>query len=487
MNSGKKVDLFHIFWKILPFLGLVIWGALCVTNNLWYDEGYTAALISHPLRELIQITAQDVHAPFYYILLKGFYILCGGGTHFWSLKLFSLLFMTAYLFLGKYGVKKIFDEQTAVYFMLFSLMMPSMCVQAGNARMYAMGLFFFTAAGLLACDILQKSTGKKWILFCLCSIGSVYSHTFTMIQTFILYLILLGALLWHKRYALLKWYLGSGLAVAVCYAAWLSVIYRQMQSKITSAGANEELFIPNMYTLMDYCKEWFSAMDTPITLVIYLGMGLTVFLGYYAVDSIRDSRRGNGRYIPAWGMGLLGMTALIGALLSYYVTPCFLGRYIFSGFGALALWYAVGMRQIASPRIKTAVVLVFLLCFVLQYRSELQLEYDRGLQEYQEFYEDNIQEDDVIMATDIHTLYLNIYHPKQQYMAYGYLPPFSPFRNTTVFTEWEQMADVAGEIWLYAFADRDLPNFSPYYGCEPMFSFHYMYYDFVIYRLVPAQ
>ena len=113
-------------------------------------------------------------------------------------------------------MKRLYDEQTSVYFMLFSVLMPSMCVQAGNARMYAMGLFFFTATGLLACDILRQSTGKKWILFCLCSIGSVYSHTFSMIETLILYLILLGALLWQKRYSLLKWYLGSGLAVAVC-------------------------------------------------------------------------------------------------------------------------------------------------------------------------------------------------------------------------------------------------------------------------------
>ena len=482
MNSGSQKKLFHILWNIFPYFGLVIWGALCVTNNLWYDEGYTAALISHPLKELVHITAQDVHAPFYYILLKGFYTLCGGGTHFWSLKLFSLLFMAGYLFVGKYGVKKIFDEQTAVYFMFFSLMMPSMCVQAGNARMYAMGLFFFTAAGLLACDILQESTGKKWILFCLCSIGSVYSHTFTMIETFILYLILLGALLWQKKYSLLKWYLGSGMAVAVCYMAWLLVIYQQMQSRIASAGADMEMFIPNMYTLIDYCKEWFSAMDTPITPVIYLGMALTLFLGYYAVDSMR----GSGHYVPAWGMGILGLTALAGCLLSYYVTPCFLGRYIFAGFGALALWYAVGMRQIVSRKIKTAVALVFLLCFVQQYRSELQLEYDKGLQEYQAFYEDNVQADDLIMATDIHALYLNIYHPEQRYMAYGYLPSFSPFQNTAVFTEWEQLADVTGEIWLYAFAERNLPGFSPYYNCEPVFQFHYMYYDFVIYRLVPA-
>ena len=168
-------------------------------------------------------------------------------------------------------------------------------------------------------------------------------------------------------------------------------------------------------------------MDTPITLVVYLGMALTLFLGYYAVDGMR---RGGSR-IPAWGMGILGLTALMGCLLSYYVTPCFLGRYIFPGFGALALWYAAGMRQISSRRIRAAVMLTFLICFVMQYRSESGLEYDRGLAEYQKFYEENVQEEDLIMATDIHTLYLNVYHPERPYMVYGYLPSFSPFQNTT--------------------------------------------------------
>ena len=336
--------------------------------------------------------------------------------------------------------------------------------------MYAMGLFFFTAAALLACGILRRSSTVKWILFCLCSIGSVYSHTFSMLETFILYLILLGALLYRKKYTLLKWYLGSGLAVAACYMSWLLVVYRQMQSRIAATGANEQLFVPDMYTLMDYCKEWFSAMDTPIMSVIYLGIALTLFLGYYAVDRMRSSKC----YVPGWGLGILGLTALTGGLLSYYVTPCFLGRYIFPGFGALALLYAVGMGQISSRRIRAAVLLVFLFCFVSQYRSELKLEYDKGLQEYEAFYESNVGPEDVIMATDIHPLLLSVYHPDRQYMGYGYLPPFSPFQNTTVFTQWEQLQDVTGDIWLYGFADRDMPGFSPYYSLEQAFSFHYM-------------
>lgn len=458
-------------------------GGISLTENLWYDEGYTAALVSHSVRELVEITSKDVHAPFYYILLKAFYTLCGGGRNYWSLKLFSLLFMTAYLFLGKYEVKKLYDEQTAVYFMLFSILMPSMCVQAGNARMYAMGLFFFSATGFLACEILRCSSLKKWILFCICSICSVYSHTFTMLETFLLYLIFLAVLIYQKKYALLKWFFGSGILTAACYAGWLTVLWRQFAGRATALGGNGELFIPNLYTLMDYCKDWFSASETPITLVVYLGMALTLFLGYFAVDQMRSS----GCYIPAFGLGVVGLCALIGCLLSYYVTPCFLGRYVFTGFGALAVWYAAGMRKIRSLKIKAAVLLVFFLCFGLQYRSELRLEYDQGLREYEAFYEENIRPEDLIMATEIHTLYLNIYHPERRYMVYGYLEPFSPFQNTTVFTEWEQLEDVGGDIWLFALEDRDLPGFAPYYGYGDAFRFHFMYYDFVIYRLLPLE
>ena len=31
----------HLIWRFLPLAGAVIWGSLCITNNLWYDEAYS--------------------------------------------------------------------------------------------------------------------------------------------------------------------------------------------------------------------------------------------------------------------------------------------------------------------------------------------------------------------------------------------------------------------------------------------------------------
>ena len=50
---------YHLLRNILPVIGLIIWGAFGITENLWYDEAYSAALISHTPGEIISITKRN--------------------------------------------------------------------------------------------------------------------------------------------------------------------------------------------------------------------------------------------------------------------------------------------------------------------------------------------------------------------------------------------------------------------------------------------
>ncbi len=477
----KKIKInYHFWWRVLPFIGLIVWGALCLTRQLWYDEAYSASMISHSWFDLAMITAKDDHSPFYYFLLKLFYHLFGGGTNFWSLKLMSLIFMMGYLMLGMFYVRKLFNEKISVHFMLFSILMPIMAVQAGNVRMYAVALFFITLTGLTAYDIFLEPTRKKWIVFCLASLCGVYCHTFSMIQTFFLYLLFWGAILFTKKKHLIKGFFTSGIVVAILYSPWLWVTYHQMQLRILNdSGGRSKESIPTIYTFMDYCKEWFSAMETPIPIVIFAGMGLMLVLGYYAVDWMRQ----NKNYVPGMGMAAIGLTALFGVLASIYVNPCFLGRYAFPGFGAVALLYAVGMSQIQSKKIKTGVVIVALGCFLLQYSSELSLEYDNGLKTYEKFIEENVGPNDSIMGPSEHTIFLNVYHPDLQYYIYGYKLYSLPFKNTDSFTDWSQLEERDGNVWYICFEGATPDKMEERYDYEEGISFHYMYYDFVIYKL----
>ncbi len=480
MLTKKFVPDYRFWWRVLPFIGVLVWGALCITNNLWYDEAYSASMVSRSWWDLIYITAVDDHSPFYYVLLKLFYHLCGGGTHFWSLKLFSLLFMTGYLLLGKYYVRKLFGEKVSVWFLFFSITMPIMAVQAGNVRMYAAALFFMTLAGLTACDLYREPTRKKWWILCGASICTVYCHTFAMIQMVWIWLLFLGAILVGKKRKLIKSYFITGVTVALVFSPWLVVTFMQMRLRIRyDSGGRSAEALPGIYTLIDYCKEWFSALETPIAPVMLCGMGIVIFLGYYAVDSMRRSKE----FAAGLGVAAIGLTALTGVLVSYYVNPCFLGRYAFPGFGSLALLCGVGMANIDSRKIKTGVMVLGISSFLWQYSSELSLEYDPGLQVYDEFYEENIKEGDCIVGPVEHTIFLNVYHPDTQYYLNGYKRYSLPFVNTDAFTDWEQLESREGNVWYLCFEGSEPTPLAERYEYEEALRFHFMYYDFVMYRM----
>lgn len=476
----KNLCSTHFWWKILPLVGIVVWGAFCLSNNLWYDEAYSASMVSLSWKDLVYITAVDDHSPFYYVILKLFYHLFGGGTHFRALKLFSVLCMAGYLLLGKYYVRRLFGETVSVWFLFFSVTMPIMTVQAGNVRMYPLALFCMTLTGLTAVDLFRDPDRKKWWIFCLASVGTVYCHTFAMIQTVILYLLFLGAILVKKKYHLIRSYFINGITVALIFSPWLVVTFLQMRLRIRyDSGGRSQEAIPTLYTLMDYCKEWFSALETPIVPVVFFGMGILIFLGYYAVDKMRREKE----FAPGLGAAAIGLTALAGALISYYINPCFLGRYAFPGFGSLALFYAFGMTEISSRKIRAGVMVIVIGCFLLQYRSELALEYDPGLKEYEAFFEENIGEEDCIVGPVEHTIFLNVYHPDRQYFLNGYKRYSLPFANTEAFTDWEQLA--GKNVWYICFQGSEPTPLSERYTYEEAISFHYMYYDFVIYRMIP--
>ena len=83
-HNFTENNMWALLWHGLPVAALLLWGAFCITNSLWYDEAYSASMVSLPWKRLIYITATDDHSPFYYVLLKSFYHLCGGGNHFWA-------------------------------------------------------------------------------------------------------------------------------------------------------------------------------------------------------------------------------------------------------------------------------------------------------------------------------------------------------------------------------------------------------------------
>lgn len=477
MEYTKKWEQW--LWHALPIVALLLWGAFCITDQLWYDEAFSAGLVMQPWRKLLYITAVDDHSPFYYALLKLFYHLCGGGTHFKILKLFSLLFMIGYMLLGKYYVSRLFNREISVWFMLFSLCMPIMSVQAGNVRMYSMALFFMTLTGLLAYDIYREESRRKWTLFVLSSICIVYCHTFAMIQAVWLYLIFMAALIHSRQFGKLKRFFVSGAVVSLIFSPWLVVTFKQMQLRMKyDTGSAEEL--AGIRALADYCREWFSAVETPIGLVMYLGMGLAAVLAVSAVLWMRREKS----YAPALGAAAFVLTSLTGFLVSVFVNNCFLGRYAFPGFGFIMLVYAVGMCRMRKSWVRGCILAVAFVCLALQYQSELALEYDGGLEAYESFFAEQVGEEDVFIGPYGHTVFLSVYHPERVYYLGGYVPVDLSFPNLEPCYDIGQLVRERETVWYITFAGDSPDGVEEGLSFEEAAAFHYMYYDFVIYRML---
>ena len=498
----------ELLWSVIPPIGIVLWGALCVTDNLWYDEAYSAALVALPFTKMLYITAVDAHSPFYYTMLKVVYALSGGGTHFFVLKIFSLAFMSGYLFLGKYYVRKLFDREISVWFMIFSILFPIMSVQAGNVRMYAVALFFMTLMGLSSFDFYKKPTLTKWIVFCLASICTVYCHTFAMIQAFWFYILFFVVLLLGKKKELIKGYLICGVAVSVAFSPWLFVTARQMMLRMRyDTGSMQEK--ASLNSIFMYATEWFSALETPIFSVIIMEGLLCLVLLVLGFLYIKKQKE----YLPLMGIGALFLTIMTGFLISVFVNNCFLGRYAFPGFGFLMLMLALGMKEIGSlfinrettsdeeGRTKESVsketcrkritffgsaliCMVALIAFLMQYASEVQLEFDQGRNSFDAFMAE-VKEEDMVLCSFAHTGFLSVYYPDREFYIDGYKPYKMPFENVIQLDSHSELSKVKGSIWYMHFLDSTPTEFEGYTLVKTG-EFHYMYYDFVIYRLFPA-
>jgi len=67
-------------------------------------------------------------------------------------------------------------------------------------------------------------------------------------------------------------------------------------------------------------------------------------------------------------------------------------------------------------------------------------------------------------------------------MAYGHLDEWMPFNVDSVFTEWEQLEDISGTLW---YIGKDPGLLAEQYTYEKALTFHHMYYDIEVYKMIP--
>ncbi|HET8647095.1 MAG TPA: glycosyltransferase family 39 protein [Vicinamibacteria bacterium] len=250
--------------------------ALAAALRLWRlslpaltsDEAYSWRLTTYPAADLARRTAEDVHSPAFYLLLKGWLALAGESA--FALRALSVMLSLGALALLFAAVREAGAGTAGALAagVLFALH-PLQLQQGRNARMYALGLLLAALTSALLLRVLRQP-GRAlgwWAAYGAAAALFVYAHYYAL---FTLAAQAVGALLLARgRRAAVAAALALAAAVALALLApWLPALLDQARR------VREEYWIPPATgrALLSAVLRWATGLaEGPIALAALAG------------------------------------------------------------------------------------------------------------------------------------------------------------------------------------------------------------------------
>jgi 4-amino-4-deoxy-L-arabinose transferase-like glycosyltransferase len=180
-------------------------------RSVWLDEAISVAQARLPFGAMLhQLMYDDLHPPLWGVLLWLDVRLLGDGPV--ALRIPSLLVGIACIPLTHLLARELFDRRTGIAAAAFTAAAPLAVWYSGEARMYALYLFWSILALLGQAMVLRRGGWRGWAVFVLGSAGMFYTHYFAVLQLVAQHLVFL-ALAVRRRPLLRPWLLAIGATV----------------------------------------------------------------------------------------------------------------------------------------------------------------------------------------------------------------------------------------------------------------------------------
>lgn len=201
-NLSKKIEKKeHLFSILIPlFAGVLffVFSIINLTSSIWFDESYSAYLIRGDFGQIWEMTAQDVHPPFFYFALKMWSSIF--GTSDIALRFMSVFFGLIAIVFIFHAVKKWFGIRAAGLATIFAAISPMFIRYGQEMRMYTMVLAIVAIATYVLSLALEKGTDKKgrkfWALYAIIIAIGMWTHYFS-------------AFMWIAHVALIVYHFGG--------------------------------------------------------------------------------------------------------------------------------------------------------------------------------------------------------------------------------------------------------------------------------------
>lgn len=328
----------------------------CFSTDIWKDEAFSLALIAHPWREMLNLAAQDVHPPFYYVILKAITdavhavipllpVIC-------IAKLVSCLPYVILLAVAVVKVRKMWGNYVAGLFALSLVSAPSLISQGIEIRMYSWAMLFVTLAYISAFGVMRTGSMRCWVCFTLCGLASAYTHYYACIAVTPVYLYLLYISIRCGRSAILNWTLASFFTVAG-YLPWLIIFLNQART----VSNDYWIDLPDLHKYASYAVRLL--YEAPVAGIVAL-----IILQVCSKSDKKNSLNLRG-YVLTGGFCVL-FVCIVALSISYLVQPIFIFRYLYPALPCLWLSLILGCHYAGKTPLKAAMAILLGSLFVSQ-------------------------------------------------------------------------------------------------------------------------
>ena len=361
-------------WLILV-IGIAVFVAISLftitKSSIWFDEAFSAYLIRFDIVNVARYTANDIHPPLFYWLLKVWGMVFGHSEL--ALRSMSVFFGGISIAIGYILANKLFNKNVARFSLLFMSISPMFIRYSQEMRMYTLAAAISVAATYMLVVALNSKKKLPWIIYgILVSLG-MWTHYF-MAVVWIAHWIWradvirrqVGKGKFVKAFFSKQWVMAYVIAI-VFFVPWMK--YFILQTSIVQAAgfwipAVTPNTLPNFITNIFYYLE-VESVNGWFALGIILAVVLLAILAVKVYKSQNQEQRQSYRlimslaFVPALLLVVLSMPPLRPAFVDRYLVPSILFVSIFIG-----ITLAQGLRFIKLRwRVLLVIMLVGLMSF----------------------------------------------------------------------------------------------------------------------------
>ena len=261
----KQLQFFSWCFIFVASLFLII--LACQSKDIWYDETFSLGLARHSIKDLIILTAKDVHPPLYYLILKIAMIIFPGSAT--AAKIISVLPIILIMVISNKFFSKEFSYKSSILFNLLFLSAYSTFEYSIEIRMYTWCMLFCMLCCIFSYYILTKNNIQSYLLYVLfaeCGAYCQYWTAFGLALNFVLISIL--CLIRNKKN--IKKILITAAIGIILFLPWAKVVVSQL-TDVAGEYWISPITIKNVFEYMLYELPMTGILKIiSIILVIYL-------------------------------------------------------------------------------------------------------------------------------------------------------------------------------------------------------------------------